>query len=77
MAQYFEQMKGRPLRFPCLPCIHAGPKQKKQYIPMELLDIYSPQKVNKKLTDTQTATMIRVSLAKFLPATFQMPDSLN
>ncbi len=76
VADYFAD-KYSALSYPQLPCVQVHPKSKNTYIPMECFEVYTAQKVVKKLTDQQTASMIRVS--KALPpnlATFQEEVSL-
>ncbi|KAH7732179.1 tag-76 [Aphelenchoides avenae] len=51
----------RPLHFPKLPCLHVGPPTRNIYFPLEVCELQWPQKTSKKLTDRQTATMIRAS----------------
>ncbi len=60
VADYFAQ-KYNGLSYPSLPCILVHPKSKRTFLPMECLEVRTPQKVIRKLTDQQTATMIRVS----------------
>ncbi|GAB0095688.1 Protein argonaute-2 [Sergentomyia squamirostris] len=58
VAQYFIG-KGIPLRFPYLPLLHCGPKNKNIYLPAEFCTIPGGQAVMKKLTDKQTRAMIK------------------
>ncbi|KAM3719027.1 hypothetical protein ACO02O_10955 [Dirofilaria immitis] len=60
VEEYFSQYKEIKLNFPHLPVIQIGPRQKKIFVPMELLIIADkPQKVNRELTDFQKAKLIR------------------
>ena len=47
------------LQFPNLPCLHVGQKSRNVYIPLEFLDLKEGQRCVKKLSDRQTADMIR------------------
>jgi eukaryotic translation initiation factor 2C len=44
---------------PHLPCLHVGPKDRNVYLPIDVCNIVGGQKCVKKLTDIQTANMIR------------------
>lgn len=46
-------------RYPWLPCLHVGNKDRTIYLPMEFCQIVQGQKHNKKLSDEQTANMIK------------------
>ena len=48
-----------PLKYPHLPCLHVGSPQRNIFIPLELCKIVGGQRCAKKLTDMQTAQMIR------------------
>ena len=48
-----------PLKYPYLPCLHVGAPQRNVFIPLELCKIVGGQRCVKKLTDMQTAQMIR------------------
>jgi eukaryotic translation initiation factor 2C len=48
-----------PLTYPHLPCLHVGSPQRNIFIPLELCKIVGGQRCVKKLTDVQTAQMIR------------------
>lgn len=61
LLEYFRENYGRELQYPALNVVRVGPKARNVYLPMEFLDIYSPQKVNKVLKDKQLAAMIRAS----------------
>ena len=49
----------KPLKYPHLPCLHVGSPQRNVFIPLELCKIVGGQRCVKKLTDIQTAKMIR------------------
>ncbi|TMW58188.1 hypothetical protein Poli38472_011776 [Pythium oligandrum] len=63
VAQYFAQHY-RALRYPQLPCLHVGAVNKKTYFPMEICKTVAGQKCPRKITDTQTAEMIKVAATK-------------
>ena len=48
------------LKYPHLPCLQVGQEQKHTYLPLEVCEIVSGQRCIKKLSDTQTSTMIKV-----------------
>ncbi|XP_055692716.1 protein argonaute-2 [Lutzomyia longipalpis] len=58
VEQYFAGNNMR-LKFPHLPLLHVGPKDKNIYLPAEFCTIPGGQAVMKKLTDMQTRTMIK------------------
>lgn len=47
---------------PSLPCLHVGPPNRYIYFPLEVCELESPQKYNKKLSEKQTSSIIRVRL---------------
>lgn len=60
VEEYFRKYKDIVLRFPNLPVIQVGPKNKKICIPMELLKLSDrAQKVKKELSEFQKSKMIR------------------
>ena len=59
VADYFSEKYGE-LRFPKLPCLHVGPANKNIFFPLEICQLDSPQKFNKKLSEKQTSAIIRV-----------------
>jgi eukaryotic translation initiation factor 2C len=61
VAKYFLDRYAMKLRFPHLPCLQVGQEQKHTYLPLEVCDIISGQRCIKKLTDTQTSTMIKAT----------------
>ncbi|KAI6220849.1 Piwi domain protein [Aphelenchoides fujianensis] len=58
VAEYFGRRYGS-LRFPALPCLHVGSPSRQIFIPLELCELAHPQKYVRKLTDQQTAAIIR------------------
>ena len=56
---YFRRQHKRKLQYPHLPCLHVGQRTKTVYIPMECLDLMEGQRCVKKLSDKQTAAMIK------------------
>ncbi|XP_065182841.1 protein argonaute-2-like [Sycon ciliatum] len=59
VSDYLKQMYGIQLRYPLIPCLQVGAKEKGTFIPMELCTIASGQRVTKKLPDAAVATMIK------------------
>ena len=57
--EYFKTKYGRTLRYPHLPCLHVGQRTKNVYVPMECLELMEGQRCAKKLSDKQTAAMIK------------------
>lgn len=48
------------LRFPHLPCLHLGSREKQIYIPVELCELKAQaMPTNKKLNEEETADMIK------------------
>ena len=54
------------VRYPHLPCLQVGQEHKHTYLPLEVCNIVAGQRCIKKLTDTQTSTMIKVCKTFFL-----------
>lgn len=63
VQQYFERSKNYRLRYPHLPTLWVGSKQRqeKMLLPMELCKIAEGQAVQRKMTEEQTRNMIRYS----------------
>ncbi|TKR83033.1 hypothetical protein L596_016687 [Steinernema carpocapsae] len=51
----------RQIQDPALPCLQVGQEQKHTYLPPEVCNIVPGQRCIKKLTDTQTSTMIKAT----------------
>ena len=49
------------LEFPFLPCLQVGQEQKHTYLPIEVCNVVAGQRCIKKLTDSQTSTMIKAT----------------
>jgi eukaryotic translation initiation factor 2C len=47
------------VRYPLLPCLQVAPKEKNRFLPIEVCRITPGQRCVKKLTEQQTAQMIR------------------
>ncbi|KAI6230110.1 hypothetical protein M3Y99_01102100 [Aphelenchoides fujianensis] len=60
VADYF-RARYTDLQFPSLPCLHVGPPARNILLPLEVCVLDGPQKYTKKLTERQTATIIRAS----------------
>ena len=61
VAKYFFDKYKLKLKYPHLPCLQVGQEHKHTYLPLEVCNIVSGQRCIKKLTDTQTSTMIRAT----------------
>jgi len=61
VAKYFYDKYKLRLKYPHLPCLQVGQEHKHTYLPLEVCNIVSGQRCIKKLTDTQTSTMIRAT----------------
>ncbi|PAA61921.1 hypothetical protein BOX15_Mlig021460g1 [Macrostomum lignano] len=60
VAKYFAERYRMRLR-PMLPCLQVGQENKHTYLPLEVCNIVSGQRCIKKLTDSQTSTMIKAT----------------
>ena len=49
------------LEFPFLPCLQVGQEQKHTFLPIEVCNVVPGQRCIKKLTDSQTSTMIKAT----------------
>ncbi|XP_034237385.1 protein argonaute-2-like [Thrips palmi] len=61
IGEYFEKEKQYKLRFPGLPCIHVGPREKDILVPMELCLLIGGQPTMKKLDENQTSRMVKAA----------------
>uniref|UniRef100_A0A0N5B1V8 Protein argonaute-1 n=1 Tax=Strongyloides papillosus TaxID=174720 RepID=A0A0N5B1V8_STREA len=61
VAKYFLEKYRMTLKYPHLPCLQVGQEYKHTYLPIEVCEIVSGQRCIKKLTDTQTSTMIKAT----------------
>ncbi|KRY60812.1 Protein argonaute-2, partial [Trichinella britovi] len=61
VAKYFFDKYHIQLKYPHLPCLQVGQENKHTYLPPEVCNIVPGQRCIKKLTDTQTSTMIRAT----------------
>lgn len=59
VTQYYQRAKNYNIRYPKLPLVWVGSRDKKIYFPAELCTIVAGQVVQKKLDETQTRVMIR------------------
>ncbi|KAK2585444.1 hypothetical protein KPH14_010107 [Odynerus spinipes] len=59
IEEYFRIDKRYSIRYPLLPCLWIGPKNKKICVPPELCKIIAGQVINKKMDDKQTREMIK------------------
>ena len=61
VEKYFFERHGRILDYPYLPCLQVGQENKHTYLPLEVCNVIPGQRCIKKLTDTQTSTMIKAT----------------
>lgn len=64
VARYFQEKHSRQLQYPHLPCLQVGQEQKHTYLPMEVCNLVAGQRCIKRLSDQQTAKMIRATARK-------------
>ncbi|VVC24908.1 Hypothetical protein CINCED_3A021441 [Cinara cedri] len=57
--QYFKITRNYTIKYPNLPCLHVGNVNKKTAIPIELCTVQKGQLRMKKLTENQTAQMVK------------------
>ncbi|KAF1767277.1 hypothetical protein GCK72_007236 [Caenorhabditis remanei] len=61
VLKYFQDKYGLTLKYPHLPCLQVGQEAKHTYLPIEVCCVVSGQRCIKKLTDSQTSTMIKAT----------------
>ncbi|XP_065344761.1 protein argonaute-2-like [Cloeon dipterum] len=61
---YYAKMKNYKIRFPDWPCLHAGPRDKTIFLPMELCKVAPNQVTVKKLNEEQTRMMVSKAVTK-------------
>eukprot|EP00158_Paraphelidium_tribonemae_P008813 Partr_v1_DN28691_c0_g1_i1_m49399 putative eukaryotic translation initiation factor 2c len=61
VADYFLKQYNSALRFPYLPCLRVGNPARTVYLPIEVCDIVQGQRFLRKLNESQTAQMIRLT----------------
>ncbi|KAJ8673621.1 hypothetical protein QAD02_004883 [Eretmocerus hayati] len=61
VEQYYRLQKQYTIRYPNLPLLWVGTKEKNIHVPIELCDIVSGQATQKKLDEKQTSNMIRAA----------------
>lgn len=61
VARYFQERHNKVLEYPFLPCLQVGQEQKHTYLPIEVCNVVPGQRCIKKLTDSQTSTMIKAT----------------
>ena len=60
VVEYFkETYPDHPIRHPMLPCLHVGQKTRNIFLPIDVCGIVGGQRCMKKLTEIQTANLIR------------------
>merc|ERR1719481_2164045 len=78
VAEYFKSTHGVELRYPNMPCLWVGPKQKSIYIPMEFCHMdKQPMPRKKKLPDDAIAKMIRATAVKPMDRQRKIIDGLK
>ena len=78
VAEYFKETHGVDLKYPNLPCLWVGPKQKTIYIPMEFCKMEKqPMPRKKKLPDDAVAKMIRSTAVKPMDRQKKIIDGLK
>ena len=78
IAQYFKEHYKYQIKYPKLPTLHVGPKDKKMYLPMELTVIKKqacPQM--KRISDVETADMIKFTAKPPQKRMFEISKKLN
>ncbi|KDO27771.1 hypothetical protein SPRG_07370 [Saprolegnia parasitica CBS 223.65] len=63
IAEYFAKTY-KPLQFPHLPCFQVGSKSSSNFLPIEVCHIAENQRMPRKISDTQVASMIRYTCTK-------------
>ena len=61
VGRYFLERHQKNLEFPFLPCLQVGQEQKHTFLPIEVCNVVPGQRCIKKLTDSQTSTMIKAT----------------
>merc|ERR1712240_441974 len=78
VAEYFKTTHGVELKYPNMPCLWVGPKQKTIYIPMEFCHMdKQPMPRKKKLPDDAIAKMIRATAVKPMDRQKKIIDGLK
>ncbi|XP_046448978.1 protein argonaute-2-like isoform X2 [Daphnia pulex] len=77
VQEYFETKLNMKLKYPHLPCVWVGSREKKNLVPMELCSIAEGQEYRRKLTDFQTSAMIKVAATPADVRKRKILDSVN
>ena len=78
IVQYFKKQYGLDLKYPNLPCLWVGARDKTTYIPMEYCTLVSqPMPKKKRLQDDAIATMIRQTAIKPLDRQKKIMEGLQ
>ncbi|RWS30958.1 translation initiation factor 2C-like protein [Leptotrombidium deliense] len=64
IPEYFQEEYSKILKYTNLPCIITGSANRKKYLPMEVCFLLPDQHIRKKLSNDQTATMIRTTASQ-------------
>ncbi|KAI9096097.1 Piwi domain-containing protein [Phlyctochytrium arcticum] len=74
---YFKEQYNMSLKYPNLPCIEAGPRERRVKFPMEICDVPPGQALIRKLDDKQTQNMIRIAQQRPLDRLNRTSDGIN
>jgi len=74
VQQYFESKYKMKLKYPHLPCVWVGSRDKMNLVPMEICSIAAGQEYRRKLNDIQMSNMIKVAAT---PADLRKQKILN
>ena len=78
IVEYFKKQYNLSLKYPKLPCLHVGARDKTTYIPMEFCSLLSqPMPRKKKLPDEAVAAMIRQTAVKPLDRQRRIMEELK
>jgi len=61
VGRYFQERHQKILEYPFLPCLQVGQEVKHTFLPIEVCNVVAGQRCIKKLTDSQTSTMIKAT----------------
>ncbi|XP_026819292.1 protein argonaute-2-like [Rhopalosiphum maidis] len=75
VAKYFLERYKRKLFYSHLPCLQVGDEHKQTYLPIEVCNLFAGQRCFKKLTESETSSMIKETL-RYAPDCEQQINSL-
>lgn len=64
VSDFYKFEHKKDLAHPEFPCLIVGSEKRKNYLPLELCELVPDQHVNQRLTDIQSAVMIRLSASQ-------------